>query len=46
MENEWHREQILSVHVELNGRLTEWLEATTKAAHAAGVKEQQERDKK
>ena len=36
---------IYSVHVELNGRLTQWIAATQAAAHAAGMKDQQEKDK-
>ena len=36
---------IYSVHVELNGRLTQWIAATQAAAHAAGMKDQLEKEK-
>lgn len=37
--------QIFEVHLQLNGRLDQWIQATQVAAHAEGVKEEAERCK-
>lgn len=33
---------IYNIHVELNGRLTEWIENVKVSSHAAGMKEQKD----